>query len=218
MRKISDKEKQLKKLGKIVGTLGWLTLVVIGVFLIYLAIAIKVYETSILFLAVGLPIGICLFFFACFGLRHFVKKEEALKTELYGKETELLADSLSEANPLFTKIVCDYKEFIGEESDNQFDRLYKNLPKGWKVVDFFARNNTIFIDIRKKKTDFGVEIEISDTEIVITWEDAQTEEEFSEHKKLSSENFENCDKIWDFIYEVCGKIDANMQNKKVGRE
>ena len=102
MKQFSDKENKYKRIRRIIAILGYILIVGVLVFVTYLIFAIKVFNTSYLYLAIGVPMIFCVDAILILVVRFLTKKERIIKSEIYNIE------KLTTTNPLFQEVIEEY--------------------------------------------------------------------------------------------------------------
>lgn len=192
MKESSEKENRYKRIRRIIAILGHILIVGVLIFVTYLIFAIKVFSTSYLYLAIGVPIIFCIDIILILIARSLTKKEQNIKSEIYNVE------KLTATNPLFQQVIEEYYY-------NQLEDLEHLLGKKWKVVDIDDYNNSIVIGI-KRRHGISIEVEISETTITIFGESANSEDEISVSKNFTSENFTDISSVLIYIANTCESI------------
>lgn len=192
---MSDKENKYKRIRHSITILGNILMIGVYVFVFYLIIAIKVFNTSYLYLAIGAPILFCVCTILIFVVRSLSKKEHNIKAKIYNVE------KLTTTNPLFQQVIEEYY-------DNSLEDLEHFLSKKWKIVDIDDYNNSIVIGI-KKRHGMLIEVEISETAITITGESENTEDEISVIRNFTLENFTDVTSVIIYIADTCKSVSTN---------
>ncbi|MCH5162051.1 MAG: hypothetical protein J1G38_01000 [Clostridiales bacterium] len=192
MKQLSDKENMYKKIRRITAILGYVVIIGVLIFVTYLIVAIKVFNTSYLYLAIGVPIIFFVDAILILVMRFLTKKEQNIKSDIYKVE------KLTTTNPLFQQVIEEYYY-------NQLEDLDQFLGKKWKVVDIDDYNNSIAICI-KRRHGMSIEVEISETSITIMGESANSEDETTVSKNFTSDNFSDISSVFIYIADTCKSI------------
>ena len=191
----SEKEARYKALKKRNARWSKVVTAALCIVVFYVGFAVSVFRTDRLYLAIGVPIVLCITAILLSLCRRSYKEEQAVKSEIYD------TSEIETTNPLFREILDEY-------ADYQWESLAHLLPKKWKVVDIDAYNGSVFLELGTRKAQ-TVEVRICEATISVKRKTTPPDESAALEKNLTSENFPDLSAVLTFLADACEKVTEN---------